>query len=594
MERRIVSMMPPDADPCAPRAELGMLRPPMVFQPRCLPCAVLAAMLACNAADEPPASTKPEPSKTEERTTASAAPSLPPPTIDELRTWTRTLSADDMQGRRPGTPGGAKAVAFIRAEMERLGLQPGAGEQWTQTVAMRSVATDAPRSRMAIAPPRGRAEPLVLGTDLVAGTYRASGTHEIDAPLVFAGYGITAPEHQWDDYADLDVANKVVVVLVGDPPLADGRFGGDALTYYGRWSYKFERALAAGALGCLVVHEDEPASYGWNVVQNSWSRERFHAVEPEAELPEALAVQGWLSRAAANSLARQTGDSLDEWHEQAIAAGFRGRDTGARLVGEFVTVERRISDVNVVGRLPGSSRPGEAIVLTAHWDHLGTDPDATPNEDAIFNGAVDNASGIAGMLGVAQALRARATAGRPLARTVLFVATTGEEEGLLGSDFFAGHPPIPLEDIVAAVNLDSMNVHGRTKTVQVIGPGQSSLEDVLAEIAKSEGRIVVGDEHPASGGYYRSDHFSFALRGVPAIYLRGGSDMEEGGTQRGHELGELRAAHYHTIDDEFDDSWSFAGTLQDVVTVAELVARVADAETPPQWRKTSEFAKVAR
>jgi Zn-dependent M28 family amino/carboxypeptidase len=516
------------------------------------------------------------------------------PTVDDVREWTRTLSADAMQGRRPGTPGATKAVAFIREQMVRLGLQPGDGKHWTQTVSMRSVATDRVRSRIAIAPPRGRAHDLVLGTELVATTYRASGTHRVDAPLVFVGHGVTAPEYGWDDYEGLDATGKVVVVLVGDPPIDGGRFGGESLTYYGRWSYKFERALEAGALGCLVVHEDEPASYGWNVVENSWSRERFHAVDPDADLPEAMAIQGWLSKAAAESLAKQTGSSLPQWHEEAVRPKFRARDLGARLVGQFVTIERRVSDVNVIGKLAGTRWPDQAIVVTAHWDHLGTKSDAKPEEDAVFNGAVDNASGIAGMLAVAGSLQARAQSGKPLGRSVVFVATTGEEEGLLGSDYFASHPTVPLRDIAAVVNLDSMNVHGRAKTIQVIGPGQTTIEDVLAEIAKAEGRTVVGDEHPGSGGYYRSDHFSFARRGVPAIYLRGGSDMEEGGTQRGRELGEQKARHYHTVDDEFDDSWSFAGTMQDIATIAELVARIADAEEPPQWRPNSEFASIKR
>ncbi|HET6583029.1 MAG TPA: M28 family peptidase [Nannocystaceae bacterium] len=554
---------------------------------------ILAAAISLACRSDPPATTGDARGHDETRTDA-AARQVHAPTIADVREWTRALSTDEMQGRRPGTPGGAKAVAYVRAEMETIGLSPGAGERWTQTVAMRSVATDRARSRLAVAPPRGRARQLVLGTDLVATTYRAAGTHRVDAPLVFVGYGITAPEYAWDDYDGLDVSDKVVVVLVGDPPVGPDRFAGDVLTYYGRWSYKFERALEAGALGCIVVHEDGPASYGWNVVENSWSRERFHAVDPDADLPDAMAIQGWISKATAEQLAKQSGSSLAGWHGEAIAAKFRARDLGSRLVGEFVTTERRVSDVNVVGRMPGAKWPDEAVVITAHWDHLGMKADARADEDAVFNGAIDNASGIAGMLAVATALQARAAAGRPLGRSVVFLATTGEEEGLLGSDYYASHPTVPLRHIAAVVNLDSMNVHGRSKTIQVIGPGQTTLEDILADIAAAEGRTVVGDEHPGSGGYYRSDHFSFARRGVPAIYVRGGSEMEDGGAQRGRELAETKAKHYHTVDDEFDESWSFAGALQDALTVAELVARVADAETPPQWRPSSEFASVVR
>ncbi len=563
----------------------------MPISQRCLCSWVLAlAPLACGRDATEPATIPTRDNGGE----AGARTPVPLPTTDDLRQWTRTLSTDEMEGRRPGTPGAAKAVAYIRAEMERIGLQPVDGEHWTQAVAMRSVATDPSRSRLAIAPPRGRARDLVLGTELVATTYRAAGTHRVDAPLVFVGYGVTAPEYQWDDYEGLDVSDKIVVVLVGDPPVGDDRFGGETLTYYGRWSYKFERALEAGALGCLVVHEDGPASYGWNVVENSWSRERFHAVDPDADLPDAMAIQGWIDKATAERLAKQTGSSLDAWHTEATKPDFEPRDLGARFVGSFVTTERRVSDVNVIGRLPGTRWADQAVVVTAHWDHLGTKSDPKPGEDAVFNGAIDNASGIAGMLAVATSLQSRVAAGRPLGRSVLFVATTGEEEGLLGSDYFASHSPVPLSAIAAVVNLDSMNVHGRTKTIQVIGPGQTSIEDVLAEVAEAEGRTVVGDEHPGSGGYYRSDHFSFARRGVPAIYLRGGSEMEDGGTQRGRELGEVKAKHYHTVDDELDDGWSFEGTLQDVGTIAELVSRVANAEEPPTWRPTSEFASVKR
>jgi Zn-dependent M28 family amino/carboxypeptidase len=263
---------------------------------------------------------------------------------------------------------------------------------------------------------------------------------------------------------------------------------------------------------------------------------------------------------------------------------------GARVVGEFVTSDEKITDVNVIGRLDGAKWPTQAVAITAHWDHLGRGPDTTPGADVIFNGAVDNASGIAAMLAVASELRIRNDSGRPLGRSVLFIATTGEEEGLLGSTWFAMHPTVPLADIVGVVNLDSMNVDGRTRTVQVIGPGHTSIEDVLAEVAKAEGRTVVADEHPGSGGYYRSDHFSFARRGVPAIYLRGGNEMEDGGAAAGEQIGKARAEHYHTVDDELDPSWSFEGTLQDVRTVASLVGRIADDEAKPQWKPTSELA----
>ncbi|MBC8071365.1 MAG: M28 family peptidase [Deltaproteobacteria bacterium] len=265
---------------------------------------------------------------------------------------------------------------------------------------------------------------------------------------------------------------------------------------------------------------------------------------------------------------------------------------GVHVRGELVSVERTVSDVNIVGELPGSRWPAQAVVLTAHWDHLGHDDDAPAGTDAIFNGAIDNASGVASMLAVATQLRVREGAGRPLGRRMIFVATTGEEEGLLGSRWYATHPSVPVADIAGVINLDSTNVHGETRTVQVIGRGQTDLEDTLAEVLVAEGRSVVAEDNPGSGGYYRSDHFSFAQLGVPAIYLRGGSDMHEGGEGQGKRIAELKAAHYHTVDDEIDPSWSFAGTLQDALTVASLAARVADGESMPQWKPGSEFARV--
>jgi Zn-dependent M28 family amino/carboxypeptidase len=342
------------------------------------------------------------------------------------------------------------------------------------------------------------------------------------------------------------------------------------------------------------VHEDEPASYGWQVVRNSWSRENFHVVDPGAPLPPALAVQGWITSASADALAHRADASLASWHERAIDPAFQPITLPVRLVGELVTVERTLSDVNVIGELPSPRKNDQAVVLTAHWDHLGKDESAAPGSDAIFNGAIDNASGIASMLAVARQLRVRTTGGRPLGRRVVFIATTGEEEGLLGSRWYALHPSVPLANVAGVVNLDSTNVHGTTRTVQVIGRGQTTLESVLAEVVAAEGRSIVADEHPQSGGYFRSDHFSFAQQGVPAIYLRGGSDMHEGGEAEGQRLGDVKAAHYHTIDDEIDPSWSFAGTLQDALTVASLVARVADEPEMPQWKPGSAFARGAR
>jgi len=550
---------------------------------------ILAAVLACacgSSTPTPPAPTvaKADPAPVVPRPDADLAP-----TTESLREMTRALSDDAMDGRRPGTPGGARAVTYIIEQMQRIGLAPG-GENggWTQRVPMREVQTDGARTTVALTTSKAK-QPLRFPDDIVLSTFAPAGTQRVDAQLVFVGYGVTAPEHRWDDYDGVDMNGKIAVVFVGDPPLGDGRFAGDALTYYGRWSYKFEEAQRHGAAGVLIIHETEAASYGWNVIHTSWTHGRTQVESSDGE-GGALATMGWITKDVASALARACGTSLDQWHTIAIDPAFVPQPLDARLVGEFVTTDEKIADVNVIGRLDGGRWPKQAVAITAHWDHLGHGPETTPGADVIFNGAVDNASGIASMLAVASELRMRSSSGRPLGRSVLFVATTGEEEGLLGSTWFATHPTVPLADIAGVVNLDSVNVDGRTRTVQVIGPGHTSLEDLLAEVVKAEGRTVVADEHPGSGGYYRSDHFSFARRGVPAIYLRGGTEMEAGGAAAGEQVGKARADHYHTVDDELDPAWTFAGTLQDVRTVSSLVGRIADAEAMPQWKPTSELA----
>jgi Zn-dependent M28 family amino/carboxypeptidase len=425
-----------------------------------------------------------------------------------------------------------------------------------------------------------------VGTSFQAGTHQA-----IDAELVFVGYGVTAPEHDWDDYAGIDVRGKIVLVFVGDPPVEDGRFGGEAMTYYGRWSYKFERALAAGAAGCLVIHEDEPASYGWNVPQTSFTGERFHVLGSGSSAPAALPLQGWISSGAADAIATRNGKSLAQWHALALSPEFEATSTRLRLQGSLTTRERTIEDVNVLGRLPGATTPDEAVMLTGHWDHLGTDAaKLAAGEDGIYNGAIDNASGIASMLGIAAELRRRADAGEPLDRSVVLLATTAEEQGLLGSRAWVAQPTLSLDSLVAVINLDSMNVNGATKAVEVVGWGQTTIEDQLVELAADQGRTVVPDTHPAAGSFYRSDHFPFAQVGVPAMYFHSSMDMVEGGREAGEAIAAGVRERYHTPADQFDPSWTFAGAIQDAELVVALVAALGKAEVTPSYKPGSEFA----
>jgi Zn-dependent M28 family amino/carboxypeptidase len=549
-----------------------------------IPLLTFAAMLcACPAA---PAVTGPtaDPATTE----PAPAPELPALTIEFLREHTRALSDDALGGRLPGSDGARAAVLSIVEDMQALGLEP-AGENgsWTQTVRMRGVTVDQATTTLELAGGKGPAIAMPFGESWVGSSFAAGSEHLLDAELVFLGYGVKAPEQQWDDYAKLDVKGKIVVVFVGDPPVEDGRFAGKAMTYYGRWGYKYEAALAAGAAGCLVIHEDEPASYGWNVPKTSFSSERFTVLAADGQSAPALAMQGWISAQTADAIAKRGGKSLAKWHELALRPDFKPIVTNLRARGKITTSERVVEDVNVLGRLPGAKQPEQAVILTAHWDHLGTDAKLeAAGEDGIHNGAIDNASGIATMLGVAAELRR----GQPLDRSVVLLATTAEEQGLLGSRYWVANPTVPHADVVAVINLDSMNVYGRTKQVEVVGWGQTTLEDILIELAAEQGRSVVGDSHPEAGSFYRSDHFPFAQVGIPALYFHSGLDMIDGGLEAGEQLRAGIKQRYHTPADEFDESWSFEGALEDAQLVVGVVQAVAAEGATPSYKPSSEFA----
>lgn len=554
-----------------------------------LPLGLAWLLAACPS--DPPTTT---PTPTIDQPEPAPAPAVERPTlsVEFLREQTRILSTDEFEGRLPGSEGARKTVAHIIAQMQAIGLEP-AGEAggWTQSVRMRGVTVDQAKTTIAITGGKRQAISLPFGEAWVGSSFAPGSEHPIDAELVFVGYGITAPEQGWDDYAKVDVKGKIAVVFVGDPPLADGRFGGPAMTYYGRWSYKFEAALAAGAVGCLVIHEEAPASYGWNVPTTSFSSERFTILAADGQAAPALAVQGWITAQTAERIAERGGKSLAKWHELALATKFVPIATRLRMQGTIVTREREVEDVNVLGRLPGASQPQRAVMITAHWDHLGSDPElAAAGKDGVHNGAIDNASGIASMLGVAAELQAAAAAGEALDRSVLFLATTAEEQGLLGSRAWVANPTVPHADVVAVINLDSMNVHGETTQVEVVGWGQTTLEDLLVPLAAAQGRSVVPDSKPEAGGFYRSDHFPFAQVGIPALYFHSGLDMVEGGLAAGETIRATVKEHYHTPADEFDESWTFLGALQDSRLVVAVVRAIGAADVTPVYKQGSEFA----
>ncbi len=507
----------------------------------------------------------------------------------ELARGIRDLSADSMGGRAPASVGEARTLAWLRDRFAALGLQPGASGSWFQEVPLVGLTTE--QVRPAEIRGRGTVNHLRHGTDYVALTGRLVDQVEVeDSELVFVGYGIVAPEFGWNDYEGLDVRGRTVIVLVNDPGFATGdtaRFGGRAMTYYGRWTYKFEEAGRQGATGVLIVHQTEPASYPWGVVESGWTGTQFLLDGAgDAPVPE---FEGWLSEETARTVFRQAGLEFEPLVRAAAEPGFEPVPLGLSISLELGTEIRRSTSRNFVARLEGRSRPDEHVLYMGHWDHLGTDP--ALEGDSIYNGALDNASGTAGLLEIARAFTA---AGRPPERSVLFVAVTAEEQGLLGSRHYAENPAWPLAGTVAAINLDALNVFGPTRDVMVVGFGMSGLDSVLAAAAHEQDRVIVPDAEPEKGSYFRSDHFEFAKRGVPALYAEGGiEDLRYGPDWARARREEFNAERYHKPADEFDPSWNLEGAVTDLRLLFTVGWTLADGDAWPAWREGSPF-KAAR
>ena len=504
----------------------------------------------------------------------------------------RTLSSDAFEGRGPGTPGEDKSVAYIQAQMQRIGLQPGNHGDWFQTVPMVET-TAAPGTTLTI-DVAGKPHVLKAGDDMVIGTRTGQPEVKIDgSDLVFVGYGVDAPERDWNDYAGIDVKGKTVVMLVNDPGFHANDaslFDGKRMTYYGRWTYKFEEAARQGAAAALIVHDTAGASYGWDVVKNSWSGVQYDlpaSADPAPRLP----AQGWITGEQAKALFADAGLDLDALRAAANKRGFKAVPMKAKLSLDLKSAIAEKSSRNVVGLLPGTTHADEAIVYMAHWDHLGKHDDeqnAQGTADVIYNGAVDNATGVAGILEIADAFAHQSP--KP-ERSVLFVAVTLEESGLLGSAYYAAHPAIPLDHTVAVVNIDAMGVSGRTRDVTVVGMGSSQLEDILKPILDKQGRTMHSESHPEAGGYFRSDHFSFAKAGVPALYMDAGDDLVDGGTAAGEaaakDYGDNR---YHAPGDEYDAAtWKLDGTMQDLEAEYAVGRQLASSDQWPDWYEGNAF-----
>lgn len=506
---------------------------------------------------------------------------------DRLAGHLRTLASDAFEGRAPATPGEEKTVAYISAQFAAAGLQPaGDGGGWTQAVALERFEIRGPVEAAFSA--GGATWSLANGEDIALETLHPDGAVALEGlPLVWAGYGVSAPGLGWDDYAGLDVRGKVVVVLVNDPDFerGSGPFGGRAMTWYGRWAYKYLEAARRGAAGVLIVHETAPAAYPWATVRAGRNAPQFDIVRADASRHH-LRVRGWIQRATAERLFQAVGLSYEDAKREAQEAGFRARALGDATFSAAFDVERsRITSHNVAGLLPGAERRGETVVVSGHWDGYGVgEPDASG--DAIANSAVDNATAVASMIEIARAM----AAGPAPARSVLFLALTAEESGLLGATYYAAHPLRPLETTAAVVNMEMWSPDGPTRDISSWGLGKVSLERDLQAAARALGRTYSPDPDLEAGLFYRADHFAFAQAGVPAITVGPGVDMLEGGVDAGRAArADYFATRYHQPGDEYSGSWDLRGPVADTAVVLQLVRDLASRADWPAWDDDSEF-----
>jgi Zn-dependent M28 family amino/carboxypeptidase len=514
-------------------------------------------------------------------------------TAERLLGHIRILSSDRFEGRAPGTRGEQLTVDYLERQFRDLGLAPGNPDgSYIQNVPL--VGITATRSaRLAAGGQRMR---MRFPDDYVVNSRHFKRRVQVrDSELVFVGYGVVAPEYGWDDYKGVDVRGKTLVMLINDPAVPDPRdpaklderyFGGKAMTYYGRWTYKYEIASEKGAAAVLLIHETGPAGYPWEVVSGSWGREQFDIDNPDGNRGR-VPAEGWITEERARTLFRLSGHDFDAMKQASVRKDFQPVALPARLDVTVNNRLRRIKSRNVIAKLEGSDPVlrDEHVVYTAHWDHLGRDPDR--KGDQIFSGALDNASGTGAVLELARAFRALPA---PPRRSILFLAVTAEEQGLLGSKWYAEYPLYPLVKTVANINIDGLNPWGRTHDVVVIGTGQSTLEDVLKPVARQQGRVLVPDPDSDKGFYYRSDHFEFAKVGVPALYAKSGLNYvgqpEDYGRRR---RDEYIANDYHKPSDQIKPDWDLSGALEDMRMLFRVGLIVADADRIPQWKKGSEF-----
>ncbi len=520
--------------------------------------------------------------------TSTAQPISSAITAQGFHAYDKAISSDYMDGRKPGTVGAERATAWIVEQMKKIGLEPGNHGSWFQKVpTVSTTLQNANDSKLEINE-GGGTQAYAFGTDRVANTLQAKPKITVqDSDIVFVGYGVDAPEWHWNDYKGLDVKGKTVVVLVNDPGYATDDpqlFKGKTMTYYGRWTYKYEEAAREGAAMCLIVHSTGAAGYSWKVVQGSWSGTQLALPESEDPGPR-LPVAGWITTEVAQRMFAKAGLDFDKLKAEASQRGFKPVPLKATA---SITLDSTIghgSSNNIVGLIRGTEHPDQVIVYSAHWDHLGKNDKL--QGDKIFNGAIDNGTGISALLEIAKAFKAQHPAPK---RSVLFLADTLEESGLLGSLYYTRHPVFPMDKTVADINMDAMDVIGPTKSLQIIGSGQSQLEDTLKTALKGQDRFAIPDQTPENGFYFRSDHFSFAKAGVPALMTHTGDDMVDGGVTKGRaELADYTAHRYHTPYDNFDPKWDFSGVAGGAQALYEVGRVLSLGSEWPEWYQDSEF-----
>jgi Zn-dependent M28 family amino/carboxypeptidase len=508
--------------------------------------------------------------------------------VDEttFRRHLAALSGDDFEGRKPATRGEENTVEYIRQQFAAAGLKPGNGATYYQSVPLVEITAD-PNITLTVFRDDQKLE-FAYPKDTVVWTKRVvPGAALEQSELVFVGYGIVAPEYDWDDYAAADIKGKTAVILINDPGFVtqDPKlFAGRAMTYHGRWTYKYEEAARQGAAGALIIHDTEPAAYGWDVVESSWTGPQFDQVSADGNAGR-VAIEGWISGSTAEAVFRLAGLDLAALKAAAVKRDFKAVPMNVRASVGVNNSIRRSNSSNVVGILPGSERPDEYVLYMAHWDHLGKS--TTVSGDPIYNGAIDNATGVSALITLAEAFgRAQP---RP-ERSIIFLAVTAEESGLLGSAYYAAHPNYPLERTAAVINMDALYAGGPTRDVSVIGYGSSELEEYLSEAAEAQDRVLKPEPTPEKGFFYRSDQFNFAKRGVPALYTKLGIDDREHGAEWGQkQQADFIAQDYHKPSDEYDPGTDFRGSLEDVELFYAVGYRLSREKDWPNWFDDNEF-----